>query len=96
MIRKQLILLTLQIAYLNEQLAKQEDSNAALSKAKNKIEQENETLKRTVSELGATYKRLDQDKRVKDHQLRSLQVHLFHIFLYVTFRAFFSLRSYEM
>lgn len=38
------------------------------------MEEDNESLRRTVAELEATCKRLEQDKRVKDHQNRSLQV----------------------
>lgn len=92
---KQLSLVILQFAYVNEQLVEQEERNATLSKMKSKIEHDNETLKCKIAELESTCKKLDQDKQVKDHQLRSLQVHhISYIFLLrCHFSVFFSLSA---
>ncbi|KAK6023659.1 hypothetical protein OSTOST_10546 [Ostertagia ostertagi] len=60
-------------ADLNDQLADQEDRNAALSKAKKKVEQDNDLLKKTVSDLETTIKKQEGEKQSKDHQIRSLQ-----------------------
>ncbi|VDL84031.1 unnamed protein product [Nippostrongylus brasiliensis] len=60
-------------ADLNDQLADQEDRNATLAKAKKKVEQDNEALKKTVSELETTIKKQEGEKQSKDHQIRSLQ-----------------------
>lgn len=64
----------LQYAYINEQLADQEDKNNSLAKMKKKLENDLEALRRTISDLEATCKKHEMDKLAKDHQIRSLQV----------------------
>ncbi|KAK0410838.1 hypothetical protein QR680_005352 [Steinernema hermaphroditum] len=62
-----------QLAELNEQLNYQEDQNAALAKARKKVEADNESLKKNVGELEQTIKKQEAEKLSKDHQMRSLQ-----------------------
>lgn len=38
------------------------------------VEQDNDALKKTISELETTIKKQEQEKQSKDHQIRSLQV----------------------
>ncbi|CAB3397331.1 unnamed protein product [Caenorhabditis bovis] len=63
-----------QMANMNDQLCDEEEKNAALQKAKKKVEQDNEGLKKTVSDLETTIKKQESEKQSKDHQIRSLQV----------------------
>jgi hypothetical protein len=57
----------------NERLAEQEDRNSGLAKSKKKVEQDNESLKKIITELEMTIKKQEAEKQSKDHQIRSLQ-----------------------
>lgn len=54
-------------------MADQEERTSDVTKAKKKVEHECESLKKNVSELEATTRKLESEKNTKDQHIRSLQ-----------------------
>lgn len=59
---------------MTERLQEQEDKNTDLSKARKKIEQDVENLKKQIQDLELTIRKQESEKQSKDNQIKSLQV----------------------